>query len=231
MPATRCVVRQQNRTVTPFVSRATRAIATTLLWTVLSTDATWAQTPPAASAPAQPPARAAAARGRGGVRVMTLTTTAFADGTQIPAKHAQTGRDVSPPLAWSGAPDSTQSFVLIMHDADAAIGDGTDDLLHWMVWNIPGSATSLPEGIPQGVPPGMNIRQLSGTGPYYRGPAAPASGPAHHYVFELYALDAAINVPAVGASPPATRAAVMAAMATHIRGKAVLVGLYRRPAP
>ena len=75
------------------------------------------------------------------------------------------------------------------------------------------------------------MRQISGTGPYYRGPAAPATGPAHHYVFELYALDAPIGVPAVGASPPATRAAVMAAMATHIRGKGVLVGQYRRPAP
>lgn len=198
----------------------------------VSVDATHAQTPPTSPTPAvQPPARAAAGRGRGGVRVMTLTSTAFADGGQIPAKHAQTGRDVSPPLAWSGAPDSTQSFVLMVHDADVAIGDGTDDLLHWMVWNIPGSATSLAEGIPQGTPTGMTLRQISGTGPYYRGPAAPASGPAHHYVFELYALDVNVNVPAVGASPPATRSAVMAAMATHIRGKGVLVGLYRRPAP
>lgn len=162
---------------------------------------------------------------------MTLTSPAFADGGQIPAKHAQPGRDVSPPLAWSGAPDSTQSFVLIVHDADAAIGDGTDDLLHWMVWNIPGTTTSLAAGIPQGAPPGMILRQISGTGPYYRGPAAPATGSAHHYVFELYALDVSLNMPAVGASPPATRAAVMAAMATHIRGKGVLVGLYRRPAP
>jgi phosphatidylethanolamine-binding protein (PEBP) family uncharacterized protein len=70
-------------------------------------------------------------------------------------------------------------------------------------------------------------RQISATGPYYRGPGAPASGPAHHYVFELYALDAMIDIPAVGASPPATRAAVVAAMAGHIRGKAVYVGLFK----
>ena len=165
------------------------------------------------------------------VRVMTLTTTAFADGGMIPARHAQAGRDVSPPLSWSGAPDSTQSFVLIVHDADAAIGDGTDDLLHWMVWGIPATMTSLPEGVPQG-PQGANgLRQISGTGPYYRGPAAPSTGPAHHYLFELYALDVPVNVPAVGLAPPATRAAVLAAMASHIRGKGVLVGLYRRPAP
>jgi Raf kinase inhibitor-like YbhB/YbcL family protein len=162
---------------------------------------------------------------------MTLSSAAFTDGGQIPAKHAQVGRDLSPPLSWAGAPDSTQSFVLLVHDADAAIGDGTDDLLHWLVWNIPGSATSLPEGVPQGAQAANGMRQISGTGPSYRGPAAPATGPAHHYLFELYALDAAINVPAIGASPAATRAAVMAAIATHVRGKGVLVGLYRRPAP
>jgi phosphatidylethanolamine-binding protein (PEBP) family uncharacterized protein len=113
---------------------------------------------------------------------------------------------------------------------DAAIGDGTDDMLHWMVWNIPGTATSLPEGIKQGSET-PTLRQISGTGPYYRGPAAPSNGPAHHYVFELYALDATFNVPAVGLPAAATRAAVMDAMRTHIRGKGVLVGLYKRPAP
>ena len=71
-------------------------------------------------------------------------------------------------------------------------------------------------------------RQISATGPNYRGPAAPASGPPHHYVFELYALDTTIDVAAVGASPAETRAAVMAAMAGHVRGKGVLVGLFKR---
>lgn len=167
--------------------------------------------------------------------VLTLTTTAFTDGGTIPEKHTQAGRDVSPALSWTGAPDSTTSFVLIVRDADAALGNGTDDMLHWMVWNIPGSARSLPEGLPQGVPPGgqgtNTMRQISASGPYYRGPAAPSTGPAHHYIFELYALDANVNVPATGMSPAATRAAVMAAMAGRIRGKGVLVGLYRRPAP
>lgn len=212
--------------------RARRLAIAAMTALVAGADVAWAQvppvTPPGSPAATQP---RAPARGRGGIRVMTLTSSAFTDGGAIPARHAQVGRDVSPPLSWTGAPDSTQSFVLIVHDADAAIGDGTDDLLHWMVWNIPGTATSLPEGIPQGAQASSGMRQISGTGPYYRGPAAPATGPAHHYVFELYALDAPIGVPAVGASPPATRAAVMAAMATHIRGKGVLVGQYRRPAP
>lgn len=186
-------------------------------------------TPPPTAAPSA--ATTAAARNRAGIRIMTLTSPSFADGGMIPHRFAQMGRDVSPALAWSGAPDSTRSFVLIVRDADAAIGDGTDDVLHWMVWNIPGTTTSLPEGMMQGgqLPSGM--RQISASGPYYRGPAAPASGPPHHYVFELYALDITLNVAAVGMSPPATRAAVMSAIATHVRGKGVLVGLYKRPAP
>jgi Raf kinase inhibitor-like YbhB/YbcL family protein len=197
--------------------------------------------------------------GRGGIRVMTLTSSAFTDGGPIPDKHAQPGHDVSPPLSWSGAPDSTVSFVLLMHDVDAASGDGFGTALHWLVWGIPGTMLSLPEGMPQGPtipvsaptqvaggpagaapgggrggggrggPPPM--RQLSVSGPYYRGPAAPSTGPVHHYVFELYALDNNININAGIASTAVTREAVMEAMKTHIRGKAVLVGTYRRPAP
>jgi Raf kinase inhibitor-like YbhB/YbcL family protein len=120
------------------------------------------------------------------------------------------------------------SFVLIVHDLDAAIGNGTDDMLHWMVWNIPGAATSLAEGIPALPQLPDGTRQVSATGPYYRAPAAPASGPPHHYAFELYALDIALDVGALVAAPPAARASVIAAMASHIRGKATLVGLYRR---
>ena len=214
------------------------SITAAAAWT-LSAEWAFAQNPPARP-PAQPTTQpvpqpggrggGGGGGGRGAVRIMSLTSPAFTDGGMIPMKHAQAGHDVSPPLSWTGAPDSTHSFVLIVHDADAAIGDGTDDMLHWMVWNIPGTATSLAEGIKQGTEtPAM--RQISGTGPYYRGPAAPSTGPAHHYVFELYALDVPVNVAAVGLSAAATRAAVMEVMRTHIRGKAVLVGLYRRPAP
>ena len=69
---------------------------------------------------------------------MTLTTKAWEDGGRIPAKHAQPGRDVSPALSWSAAPEGTASFVLMVHDVDAATGNGIDDVLHWMVWNLPG---------------------------------------------------------------------------------------------
>jgi Raf kinase inhibitor-like YbhB/YbcL family protein len=165
------------------------------------------------------------------VQIMTLTSPAFASGAAIPLTHAQPGRDVSPPLEWSGVPDSVQSFVLLVHDPSAPLGDGLDDLVHWLVWNIPGSARRLPAGIPQGAEAADGMRQISVSGPYYRGPGAPPTGPVHPYLFELYALDAKLDVPAVGASPAATRAAVVAAMAGHIRAKAALVGTFRRAAP
>jgi Raf kinase inhibitor-like YbhB/YbcL family protein len=196
--------------------------------TILFCSTALAQNPPGGAAQ---PGRGGG-RGRGAIQVMTLTTPAFSDGGAIPVKHAQPGRDVSPALAWAGVPDSNvASFALIVHDVNAPIGNGTDDLLHWMVWNIPASARSLPEGIPHGSNLPDGARQISASGPYYRGPAAPATGPVHHYVYELFALDATLDVPAVGQSPPLTRAAVVAAMAGHIRGKAVMIGTFKRSAP
>jgi Raf kinase inhibitor-like YbhB/YbcL family protein len=180
-------------------------------------------------APPATPGGPPGGRGRGGVQVMTLATSAWADGASIPIKYTQAGDQSSPPLSWSSAPDGVASFVLLVHDVDAVAGNGTDDTLHWLVWNIPGAARSLPEHVPQApqMPDGM--RQISATGPYYRGPGAPSAGPAHHYVFELFALDvASLDVPAVGASPGQTRAAVAASMTGHVRGKAVCVGLFKR---
>jgi Raf kinase inhibitor-like YbhB/YbcL family protein len=167
-------------------------------------------------------------RGRGAIVPIALTTIAWPDGGLIPEKYAQPGHDVSPPLAWTNAPDATVSFVLIVHDLDTPTGNGTDDLLQWLVWNIPGADRALAEGLPQGASLPSGARQISATGPNYRGPAAPASGSPHHYVFELFALDAMLDVPAIGASPAQTRAAVVAAMAGHVRGKGVYTGTYRR---
>lgn len=176
-------------------------------------------------------AATARAQSRTPMRVLTLTTTAFTDGAAIPQRQAQSGRDVSPALSWSGAPDSTRSYVLLVHDVDAAMGDGTDDALHWLVWNIPGTATSLAEGVPSGAQLPDGTRQISVSGPYFRGPAAPSTGPAHHYVFELFALDTMLNVLPTAMSPAATREAIMRAMAGHVKAKGALVGVYRRPAP
>jgi Raf kinase inhibitor-like YbhB/YbcL family protein len=162
------------------------------------------------------------------MQVLSLSTTAWPDGGMIPTKHSQAGKDISPSLQWGNVPDDAASFVLMVHDVDAAVGNGNDDMLHWLLWNIPKAARSLPEGVGQAGQLADGTRQLSGTGPYYRGPAAPGSGPAHHYLFELYALDTMLDVVATGQAPAATRAAVVAAMAGHVRGKGVMVGLYRK---
>ena len=179
---------------------------------------------------APPPAGQRGGGGRGrGVQVMTLSTTAWLDGGTIPFRYTQAGEEVSPVLTWSEPPENVQSFVLIVHDIDATNVDGTTDTLHWMVWNIPATARGLPERVPQGAELPDGSRQISATGPYYRGPAAPASGPDHHYVFDLFALDAMVDVKAVGQTVAQTRAAVVAAMAGHVRAKASLVGRFRYP--
>jgi phosphatidylethanolamine-binding protein (PEBP) family uncharacterized protein len=102
-------------------------------------------------------------------------------------------------------------------------------VLHWLVWNIPSSATGMAEAVAQGPQLADGSRQISATGPHYAAPGAPAAGPAHHYVFEVYALDAMLDVAATGATPVQTRAAVVAAMAGHVRGKGVYVGTFKRP--
>jgi Raf kinase inhibitor-like YbhB/YbcL family protein len=185
--------------------------------------------PPPPQSPTQrgtpPPGRG---RGRGAIPVITLTTTAWTDGGPMPLKYTQAGDEISPPFTWGNVPEGVVSFVLVAHDVDAAVGNGTEGLLHWLLWNIPGTSTSVPERVPGLAELPDGTRQISATGPYYRGPGAAAAGPAHHYVFELFALDTMLDVPAVGASPAQTRAAVLASMAGHVRGKAALVGLFKR---
>jgi Raf kinase inhibitor-like YbhB/YbcL family protein len=179
----------------------------------------------------------AAPQGAGGQRgpagpAMALTSTGWTDGGQIPVKYTQAspagGLGVSPPLTWTNAPANTASFVLIFRDPDVAVGGTPEDNLHWMLWNIPGTATGLPEGVAMGAELPDGTRQISVSGPVYRGPGAPATGPVHHYTFELFALDTKLDVQPA-ATPPETRAAVLKAMSGHIRGKAVYVGLFRRP--
>jgi Raf kinase inhibitor-like YbhB/YbcL family protein len=159
---------------------------------------------------------------------LTLTTPAFQDGREIPVKYTQAGEQVSPALNWTNVPPNTQSFVLHMRDPDVARDRGTEDQVHWLVWNIPGTATGLPEGVPKGEQLQDGSRQISASGPVYRGPGAPASGPLHHYTFELYALDTKLDV-TPGADAWETRTKVWSAMQGHVLGKAVYVGLFRRP--
>lgn len=189
---------------------------------------------PQAAAPqrgaAPPQAPQGRGRGRGGMQVMTLTAP-WSPGAEIPEKYTQAGGEVSPALSWSDPPEGTGSFVLVVHDVSAPVNPGTDDVLHWLIWNIPAEARALPEGMPQGPQLPNGTRQISVTGPQYRGPGAPASGPPHVYLFELYAIEGTVNVPALGpagASVPQIRAAVMSAIEGRVRGKAVTSGVYKR---
>jgi len=161
---------------------------------------------------------------------MRLTTTAFADGTVIPLKYTQVVKDaaVSPDLSWTNVPAGTQSFVLWMHDVDLALNKTSEDNLHWLVWNIPGQYTSLPENVPIGAHLPDGSYQISYFGPGYRGPGAPASGPLHHYVFEIFALDIKIDDQA-GSTALEAKTTVFKAMQGHILGKAAFVGLFHRP--
>jgi Raf kinase inhibitor-like YbhB/YbcL family protein len=178
-----------------------------------------------------PPAGQRGGGQRGGTPpppAMTLTTTAFPDGGVIPPRFTQAGEQTSPALVWTNTPPGTQSFVLHMHDLEVARNKTTDDQVHWVVWNIPATATGLPEGVPAGADRPDGSHQISASGPVYRGPGAGASGPMHHYTFEVYALDTKIDVPA-STDAFETRATVMKAIQGHILGKAVCMGLFKRP--
>ena len=174
--------------------------------------------------------------GHGGFQTMTLVTTAWPDGGMIPLRYTQAGPEISPAIQWSGAPAGTASFVLIFHDADTLASNSTDDLLHWLVWNIPGTATGVAQGRPDGFELPDGSRQISGSGSRYRGPGASSTGPLHHYLMELYALDTVLDIKVApqgpqdpNPNPQAIRTSVIQAMVGHIRGKAAYVGLFRRP--
>lgn len=175
--------------------------------------------------------------GRGAAfQTMTLTTTAWPDGGMIPLRYSQAGPEISPAIQWSAPPAGTASFVLIFHDLDSVSPNSNDDLLQWMLWNIPGAAAGVQQGRPDGFELPDGTRQVSASGSRYRGPGASATGPVHHYVLELYALDSMLDVKVApqgpqdpNPSPQAIRASVMQAMVGHIRGKASYLGLFRRP--
>ena len=165
---------------------------------------------------------------------MTMTITGFSDGGQIPVKFSQAapgaapGEGTSPAISWTNVPAGTQSLFLHMHDMEVVRNKTTDDQAHWVVWNIPATATGLPEGVPKGAQLSNGAYQFSATGQVYRGPGAAANGPMHHYMFELYALDTTLDIKP-GADAFETRTAIMKAIQGHILGKAVYGGLFKRP--
>jgi Raf kinase inhibitor-like YbhB/YbcL family protein len=155
-----------------------------------------------------------------------LTLTAdFADGAVIPAKFTRTVQTpVTPRLSWVSVLPNAVSFTLIVHDPDTSRSMTTEDVLHWMVFNIPAEVRELPEGLPPTVqlPNGATQGKNRTGAPGYAAMAA-GPGPYHHYVFELFALDTKLSV-----GPDATRAEVLKAMDGHILEKAVMVGRFRR---
>jgi Raf kinase inhibitor-like YbhB/YbcL family protein len=184
----------------------------------------------AAQAPAAPGGQGPG-RGRGPqTPPLLMTSPAWEDGGVIPDKYTQAGGPTSPSpeLKWSQVPMGTQSFVLLMHDPEPVLAKGSKmDITHWLIWNIPGTSTGLPEGVAQGdLPDGSRQVSLRSNG--YMGPGAPA-GPYHHYTFELYALDIKLEVAAGTPQQTAdTRNAVVNAMDGHVLGKAVLVARFHR---
>jgi Raf kinase inhibitor-like YbhB/YbcL family protein len=159
---------------------------------------------------------------------LVMSIAAFADGSDIPVKYTQAGNQTSPAIAWTNVPVGTVSFLLHLHDMEASRNRTTDDQLHWLVWNIPGTATGLPEAIPMGAQLQNGAYQISASGLIYRGPGAAAAGPRHHYTFELFALDTKVDVQP-GSDAFEARTNVLKAIQGHILGKAVYMGLFHRP--
>ena len=189
-----------------------------------------------AQAPQAPAGGAApAGQGRGGGRgpVLSVTSPSFPDGGEIPMKHGGRGENKSPAFEfhWSNgptpaeAPATLQSYAVIFHDIENASMRGPTDTLHWAAFNIPGTAKGLPEGLAGGdLPDGTRNGPGLGRGSYF-GPGA-GPGPFHHYVFEFYALDTKLDLPAT-----ATRDELLKAMEGHVVGKAAYVGRFHAPNP
>jgi Raf kinase inhibitor-like YbhB/YbcL family protein len=154
---------------------------------------------------------------------LTLTSTAFAAGGEMPGKLTCEGADVPPPLAWAGVPPGTRSLALIVDDPDAPDPAAPRmTWVHWVLYNIPASAVALPEGVtpaqlPAGTREGSNDWQRTG----YRGPCPPVGG--HRYFHKLYALD--VVLPDLGAP---SKTALEQAMRGHVLAQVELVGTYQK---
>jgi len=181
---------------------------------------------------AQAPAgQAGGARARGPAAPPFTMTMSFPDGAQLPLKNSALGAMLSPEVDWTNVPKGTVSFVLSMDDNDFSRNHTTEGMLHWFVWNIPVTATGLPEGVPMGQL-SNGAYQISASGQMYRAPAGP--GRQYHYIFWLLALDTTLDVQP-GADPFDTRAAVMKALQGHVVGRSTWVTVFGpndvQPAP
>lgn len=148
---------------------------------------------------------------------VALTSSAFAAGAEIPRRYSCDGQDISPPLQWSEPPAGTQSFALVMDDPDAS------GFRHWLIYNIPGTARSLPEAVARDsqLPDGSRQGTTSWGRVGYGGPCPPSG--THRYAFRLYALDVVLDLPAGASLEQLNRA-----MQGHILAQAELIATYTR---
>lgn len=150
---------------------------------------------------------------------MQLSSPAFQNHRGIPTRFSGEGDDVSPPLAWLGAPEGTRAFALICHDPDAPlVSPGTYGFVHWVLYNIPGSVTELAEGTSEHTA-GVNNFDSSG----YGGPMPPEGHGSHHYFFWILALDEELDLP-----PGLSLWTLLEKVEPHVIGMNRLVGTYKR---
>lgn len=151
---------------------------------------------------------------------MQVTSPAFSQGGPIPTKHTGEGEDVSPALSWQGAPDVTLSFAVVCHDPDAPLiaPRGTYGFVHWVLYNIPASVTSLPEGV-TGHTSGMTDFGKQG----YGGPMPPNGHGVHQYYFWVLALNQQTDLP-----EGLTLWKLLEKIEPHVIGMNRLVGTYER---
>lgn len=160
-------------------------------------------------------------------KTLTVTSTAFVDGGALPRKYAYKGEgdNVSPPISWSGAPGEAKEFVLICDDPDAP---RAEPWVHWVLYKIPATMTSLAEGENDNVVEGKNDFKEMGWG----GPMPPKGHGVHHYHFKVYALASPLfDVPLDGPTDlkaGATKQLVMEAMKDRVLAWGELIGTYER---
>ncbi|MDR3492396.1 MAG: YbhB/YbcL family Raf kinase inhibitor-like protein [Gammaproteobacteria bacterium] len=146
----------------------------------------------------------------------TIKSSAFSEGSSIPSIYTCDGDDISPPLSWHDEPANTKSFVLIVDDPDAPIGNWD----HWLLYNIPATTHTLNENLTS-TPSGANGGKNSWGNTNYGGPCPPDR--EHRYFFKLYALDCHLDL-----TSNATKSKIESAMDGHILGTATLMGKYNR---
>lgn len=156
--------------------------------------------------------------GTGGESMSTLefSSPAFGNNEGIPEIYTCKGKNISPELTWGEPPTGTQSFVLIMDDPDAPLGNWD----HWILFNLPAATRGLAENI-QTLPVGAKIGKNSWGKTAYGGPCPPG-GARHRYFFKLYALDQTLDL-----DQGATKKKIEKAMVNHVLAQAEWIGIYK----